>query len=52
MHEHARVSPNLATRLEEAGVGTARAWLAMQTAFDLAGERAADVPSLRKLTVA
>jgi addiction module HigA family antidote len=28
LHGHARVSPNLAVRLEEAGVGTARAWLA------------------------
>jgi addiction module HigA family antidote len=49
IHEHARVSPNLAIRLEEAGVGTARAWLAMQTAIDLAGERAAGVPKVRKL---
>jgi addiction module HigA family antidote len=29
LHEHARVTPNLAVRLEAAGVGTARAWLAM-----------------------
>lgn len=40
LHEHARISPNLAVRLEEAGVGTARAWLAMQTAHDLATKRA------------
>ena len=39
LHGHARVSPNLAVRLEEAGVGTARAWLAMQTAYDLAAAR-------------
>ena len=32
LHGHARISPNLAVRLEEAGVGTARAWLAMQSA--------------------
>jgi antitoxin HigA-1 len=25
VHEHARISPNLAVRLEEAGVGTTRA---------------------------
>lgn len=49
LHGHARVSPNLAVRLEEAGVGTARAWLAMQTAFDLAAQRAAGVPKVRKL---
>ena len=52
LHEHARVSPNLAVRLEEAGVGTARAWLAMQIAHDLAVERAAGTPRVRKLTAA
>ncbi len=30
------VSPGLALRLEKAGVGTARAWLAMQVDYDLA----------------
>ncbi len=49
LHGHARVSPNLAVRLEEAGVGTARAWLAMQTSFDLAAQRAEGVPRVRKL---
>lgn len=49
LHGHARVSPNLAVRLEQAGVGTARAWLAMQTACDLALERAAGVPNVRRL---
>ncbi len=29
IHEHARISPNLALRLEAAGVGTARSWLAI-----------------------
>lgn len=38
LHGHAAVSPNLAIRLERAGVGTARAWLAMQTNYDLARE--------------
>lgn len=49
LHGHAGVSPNLAVRLEEAGVGTARAWLAMQAAHDLAAERAAGVPTVRRL---
>lgn len=49
LHGHARVSPNLAVRLEEAGAGTARAWLAMQSAHDLAAERAAGVPKVRRL---
>lgn len=38
IHGHAGVSPNLAVRLERAGVGTARAWLAMQTNYDLSRE--------------
>ena len=49
INEDARISPNLALRLEAAGDGTARAWLAMQTAHDLAGERAASLPKVRKL---
>ncbi len=49
LHEHARVSPNLAVRLEAAGVGTARAWLAMQSAYDLAAERASGSPTVRRL---
>jgi addiction module HigA family antidote len=49
LHGHARISPNLAVRLEEAGVGTARAWLAMQSAHDLARERAGGVPKVQKL---
>ena len=49
LHGHARISPNLAVRLEEAGVSTARAWLAMQCAHDLAAERATGVPKVRRL---
>lgn len=49
IHEHARISPNLALRLEASGVGTARGWLALQTARDLADERAAGMPKVRKL---
>lgn len=49
LHGHARISSNLAIRLEEAGVGTARAWLAMQVAHDLAVERAAGTPKVRPL---
>ena len=44
-----RISPNLAVRLEEAGVGTARTWLAMQTAHDLAAERATGSHNVRPL---
>lgn len=49
LHGHAGISPNLAVRLEEAGVGTARAWLAMQTAYDLATERAGGRPKVTRL---
>lgn len=49
LHGHARISPNLALRLEEAGVSTARAWLALQTAHDLAAERAAGPRNVRPL---
>ena len=35
---YAGIGPNLAVRLERAGVGTARGWLAMQTKYDLARE--------------
>lgn len=49
LHGHARISPNLAVRLEQAGVGTARAWLAMQSAHDLATERAAGLPKVTPL---
>ena len=31
----AGISPNLAVRLEQAGVSTARAWMAMQANYDL-----------------
>lgn len=49
LHGHARISPNLAVRLEAAAVGTARTWLAMQSAHDLAVERAEGVPRVRRL---
>ena len=49
LHGHARISPNLAVRREEAGVGTARAWLAMQRAYDLAAERASRSHNVRPL---
>lgn len=52
LHEHARVSPPLAIRLEEAGAGTARAWLALQSAYDLAEARAEGSPSVRPLDAA
>lgn len=35
-HGHAGISPDLAVRLERAGVSTAKAWLMMQLNYDLA----------------
>ncbi|MFT4229675.1 MAG: HigA family addiction module antitoxin [Microbacterium sp.] len=52
IHGHAGVSPNLAVRLERAGVGTARAWLAMQSVYDLARELDANDHAVRPLVVA
>lgn len=50
LHGHARISSTLAIRLEAAGVGTARSWLAMQSAHDLCVERAAGIPKVQRLT--
>ena len=52
IHGHAGVSPNLAVRLERAGVGTARAWLALQTNYDLARELNGKAHDVRPLVVA
>lgn len=45
----AAVSPDLALRLEQAGVSTARAWLAMQTNYDLWRARQHTQPPVRRL---
>ncbi|WP_067248320.1 HigA family addiction module antitoxin [Microbacterium resistens] len=52
IHGHAGISPNLAVRLERAGVGTARAWLAMQSQYDLARELARGGHQVTRLDVA
>jgi addiction module HigA family antidote len=50
LNGRAGVSPNLAVRLERAGVGTARFWLSMQTNYDLARELEGGDHSVRPLT--
>ena len=35
LHEHAGISPDLAIRLEKAGIGTARSWMALQANYEL-----------------
>ena len=52
IHGHSGVSPNLAVRLERAGVGTARAWMAMQTSYDLAHELEGKSHDVEPLVVA
>jgi antitoxin HigA-1 len=52
LHGHARITPNLAVRLEATGVSTARAWLTMQTAFDLTAVMSHGVPSVKPLSPA
>lgn len=49
---HAAISPTLAVRLEKAGVGTARMWLAMQAAFDLAKAQKTDYSDVQTLAAA
>lgn len=46
LHGHARITPNLAVRLEAAGVSTARAWMALQSAYDLATETRHGTPAV------
>lgn len=45
----AALTPNLALRLELAGIGNARLWLDMQTAYDLARARQTTPPQVERL---
>ena len=47
----AGISADLAIRLEQAGVSTAKAWLAMQTNYDLAQALKRPQPTVRALVV-
>ncbi|MGQ2952831.1 MAG: HigA family addiction module antitoxin [Agrobacterium sp.] len=49
LNARAGVSPDLAVRLERAGVSTARAWLAMQSNYDLAQAMKREQPPVRPL---
>jgi antitoxin HigA-1 len=49
---HAGISPELALRLEQAGVSTARFWLGLQSNYELAQARNAGLPSVEKLLAA
>ncbi len=52
LNEKAAISPDLAVRLEMAGVSTARAWLAMQSNYDLALARKHPQPAIQTLQTA
>ena len=45
----AAISPDLAIRLEQAGISTARAWLAMQANYDLAQAMQRPQPEIQLL---
>ena len=47
LHGRAAISSDLAVRLERAGVGSARAWLAMQVNYDLARAMEREQPEVR-----
>ena len=49
LNGRAAVSPDLAVRLEMAGVSNARAWLSMQVNYDLAQARQHPHPQVRAL---
>jgi addiction module HigA family antidote len=44
---HAAMSPDLASRLALAGVGTARSWLKLQATYEIVRARAEVVPAAR-----
>ena len=46
---HAAISPELAIRLERAGISTARFWLNLQTSYDLAQAQARAHPAVEHL---
>lgn len=50
VHEHAAISPRLALLLENAGVSTARFWLALQAQYDLEMEKRGGLPTVTKLS--
>lgn len=49
VNEHAGISPDLAVRLERAGVGTARHWMALQSAYELWQAEHRDQPAIERL---
>jgi addiction module HigA family antidote len=52
LNGHAGISPDLAVRLEQAGVGTARAWMQLQANYELSRAMARKQPPVIALTAA
>lgn len=50
LNRRAGISPDLAIRLERAGVSTARFWLALQTQYELAEAMKRKQPQVRRLS--
>mgnify|MGYP006200860587 CR=1 FL=1 len=48
LHGHAPISPDLAVRLELAGIGKARTWLGVQTDYDLWQARHREQPHIER----
>ncbi|WP_281169623.1 HigA family addiction module antitoxin [Kushneria aurantia] len=49
VNEHAGISPDLAVRLERAGISTARQWMALQSAYELWQADHREQPEIGKL---
>ncbi len=52
LNGRAGISPDLALRLEQAGLSTARAWMAMQSNYELAQIRLSGLPKVERLLAA
>jgi len=52
LHGHAPISPDLAVRLERAGIGRAKTWLAVQAGYDVWQAERREHPAIERLVVA
>jgi len=50
LHGRAPISPDLAVRLERAGIGRAKTWLAVQADYDLWQSEQREQPHIERLT--
>ncbi len=48
LHGHAPISPDLAVRLEAAGIGTAQTWMSVQIDYDLWQARNRPQPAIER----